>query len=56
MSKAALILHYGRKVQYFQKDIWLKACQIITGNILEAKIVDLVMSINAITSLNQQNR
>lgn len=50
------MLHYARKIQYFHKEVWQKACRIISGDVLEAKIVDLVMATKAIASLNKQNR
>ena len=55
-SKAALILLSSLKIHHFHPPTWLAACTRITQNIMDAKVIDLVMALKAIASLTPNKR
>ena len=48
---AAFILHYARKINAYNRDVWKAALECITTNVEDNKLADLIMAIRAIATL-----
>lgn len=54
--EAALMLMNSSKMGVFEEELWRKSCLLLINDIKEAKIIDLVMAVNALASLSKDKR